>query len=51
VIGSFLVNFFESSGNPKVQAELLNTLSKMLNFTPDQKAKVVWVISRSECSR
>jgi len=40
VIGSFLINFFESSSNPKVQAELLTTLSKMLNFTSEQKAKI-----------
>lgn len=40
VIGSFLVNFFESSSNPKVQLELLSTLSKLLAFTPDQQAKI-----------
>lgn len=40
VIGSFLVNFFESSSNPKVQLELLSTLSKLLSFTADQQAKI-----------
>lgn len=39
-IGSFLLNFFESSQNPKIQSELLNTLSSLLAFTEDQQAKV-----------
>jgi uncharacterized protein (UPF0335 family) len=40
VIGSFLLNFFDQNGNKRNQGEILETMGRMLDFSPQDMAKV-----------